>query len=81
MRVEYTPQTNVAYLHLVEYRDEYGKLRTHSVSEENGTFLLDFAGSGLLIGIEFLNATKQLPEEVIKTVEIVSTRTGRHDSL
>ena len=71
MRIEYTPQTNIAYLHLVEYKDEYDKLRTHSVGEKSGIILLDFAVSGLLIGVEFLNAAKQLPEEVIKNAEIM----------
>ncbi len=59
MRVEYDPHANAVYINLVEEITRGQAKRTVAVAHEG--IILDFSGSGTLIGIEVLDARARVP--------------------
>ncbi|MGZ8639497.1 MAG: DUF2283 domain-containing protein [Actinomycetota bacterium] len=70
MRVTHDRSTDVAYIYLAERIGRGGVASTYACdpSEVDGQIHLDFDASGILVGIEILNASHTLPAEVLKRV-------------
>ena len=70
MRVTFDRSGNSAYIYLkdIERRES---ARQHHVDEPHtrGMIVLDFDKKGRLIGIEVLDATRALPQEVLDAAE------------
>lgn len=66
MRVTFDRNANAAYIYLREI-EPGGAYKTEVM--EDAPIHLDFDKQGRLIGIEVLQATKYLPEEVIRRAE------------
>jgi uncharacterized protein YuzE len=70
MRVTFDRGGNAAYIYLKEI-GEGEAVRQHLVDEPHtrGMIVLDFDKKGRLIGIEVLDATRALPQEVLDHAE------------
>jgi uncharacterized protein YuzE len=70
VRVTFDRSANAAYIYLTPIA-EGEPARQHVVDEPHarGMIVLDFDKKGRLIGIEVLDATKALPDEVLRTAE------------
>jgi uncharacterized protein YuzE len=70
MRVTFERSSNAAYIALKEIGDGEAA-RQHVVDEPHtrGMIVLDFDKKGRLIGIEVLDATRALPQEVLEHAE------------
>ena len=68
MRITYDRSTDAAYIYLVPMIDPGGVKKTYSCdpAEVNAEINLDFDGSGRLIGIEVLDASRKLPRDLLK---------------
>jgi uncharacterized protein YuzE len=71
MRITYCPSADAAYIYLV---DEIGAGQVKHTypcdpSEVGGQINLDFDDSGRLLGIEVLDASKKLPEDLLRRAE------------
>ena len=70
MRVEFDRSSNAAYIYLKSI-GQGEAVRQHEVDDPDtrGMIVLDFDKDGRLIGIEVLDATRALPEEVLRGAE------------
>ncbi len=62
MKITYDASADAAYIYLTDI-ETGGAARTETVSEN---IHLDFDAAGKLVGIEVLNASKNLPESLLK---------------
>ena len=59
----YDKESGAAYLQLIEVDDDSGAVsRTEPISDDIN---VDYDSSGRIFGIEFLNASNQLPESLL----------------
>jgi uncharacterized protein YuzE len=72
VRVTFDRSANEVYIHLKEI-GEGEAVRQHAVDAEHtrGMIIMDFDKKGRLIGIEVLDATRALPNEVLEAAERV----------
>ncbi len=70
MRITFDRSANAAYIYLVPIGPGEAAT-THDVTPPHarGMILLDFNKAGRLIGIEVLNATRILPDDLLKQAE------------
>ena len=68
MRVTYDATVDAAYVYLVDEIGPGGVARTYPCDprEVRGQINLDFDSEGRLLGIEVLDASKKLPEALLK---------------
>ena len=68
MRITYDPQVDAAYIYLVDEIRPGGVARTYLCDprEVDGQINLDFDPEGRLLGIEVLDASRKLPENVLR---------------
>ena len=71
MRAEFDRSSNAAYIYLQESIGQGEAVLQHEVDEPHtrGMIVLDFDKKGRLIGIEVLDATRALPEAVLRGAE------------
>jgi uncharacterized protein YuzE len=67
MKVTYDKEVDAAYIYLDETVESKSE-RTKQIKED---IILDFDKKGQLIGIEVLNAKKQLPKRVLEKAELL----------
>ena len=74
MRITYDRSADAAYIYFVGQIAKGGVHRTYSCdpAEIGGMINLDFDYSGRLIGMEILDASKRLPEDLLKEAEIIA---------
>ncbi|MDP3646134.1 MAG: DUF2283 domain-containing protein [bacterium] len=67
MKITYDNEVDAAYIYLKEISPG-GVKKTYSCdsSEVDGTINLDFDETNILVGIEVLNASKKLPQEILE---------------
>lgn len=72
MRIEYDAAADAAYIYLAD-RGPGGSKHTYPCDPLSiaGDIVLDFDGTGRLIGIEVLAASKKLPPEVLRQAESI----------
>ena len=68
MRITYDPKADAAYIYLVEQIQPDGVAQTYPCDprEVKGQINLDFDSEGRLLGIEVLDASAKLPENLLK---------------
>jgi uncharacterized protein YuzE len=68
VRITYDPKADAAYIYLVDEIRPGGVVRTYPCDprEVKGQINLDFDSEGRLLGIEILDASKKLPENLLK---------------
>ena len=68
MRIRYSPESDAAYIYLVEEILVGGVAWTYPCDprEVKGMINLDFDSEGRLLGIEVLDASKMLPADLLK---------------
>lgn len=73
MKIELDKKTDAAYIYLKESIDPGGVEKTYPCDplQIKGMINLDFDKDGRLIGIEVMDASKKLPEEIIKNAEVI----------
>jgi uncharacterized protein YuzE len=73
MRLTYDKSVNAAYIYLVDNILPGGVSKTYSCdpTEVGGMINLDFDKTGQLIGLEVLDASKKLPEELLSKAELI----------
>lgn len=68
MKVRYDPEADAAYIQLANVIEVQGVAKTYLCDPaEAGMINLDFDRDGRLIGIEVMDASKRLPEEVLES--------------
>ena len=70
MRVTHDRSTDAAYIYLADTIGSGSVASTYTCdpTEVGGQIHLDFDASGVLVGIEVLNASQKLPAEVLRRV-------------
>lgn len=69
MKITYDKSIDAAYIYLVEKPLKVNSTYSCDPSEINGEINLDFDSMGKLIGIEILNASNKLNNEILKISE------------
>jgi uncharacterized protein YuzE len=69
MKIDFDRDSDVAYVYIEECKLEGAVDKTIEV---NNNIILDFDSNGKLVGIEALNATKNLSEELINSLVVSS---------
>lgn len=71
MRITYDPDADAAYIYLIDKIGAGGVDRTIPVDPAavGGMINLDFDESGRLLGIEVIDASKFLPDELLRLAE------------
>jgi uncharacterized protein YuzE len=72
MKITYDKEVDAAYIYLKEIMPG-GVAKTHCCNsdEVDGMINLDFNSEGILLGIEVINASKKLPEELLCNAELL----------
>lgn len=67
MKISYDPEADAAYLYLVDVIELGSAVRTVTVDtdEIDGMINIDFSTDGKVLGIEFLDASKKLPADLL----------------
>lgn len=73
MQVLYDRSVDAAYLYLVSVIDKGQVKESYSCDTKgvNGHITMDFDSLGRLLGIEILNASRFLPEELLKKAAVI----------
>ncbi len=74
MKITYDPSADAAYIYLTPAVDQGQVDRTYACDpvEVGGQINLDFDALGRLLGIEVLDASRKLPELLLKAAEIIT---------
>jgi uncharacterized protein YuzE len=69
VRITYDPRSDAVYIYLVDEIPPGGVAQTYPCDprEVNGEINLDFDADGRLLGIEILDASKKLPETLLRS--------------
>jgi uncharacterized protein YuzE len=65
MRVTYDPEANAAYIYIREPEARQGTVTSLPVDGAPGMIVLDFDTDGRLFGVEVLDASRLLPQELL----------------
>ena len=65
MRIEFDKEADVAYIYI---QQEIGEGEVARTIEVNESIILDFDASGKLMGIEILNAKKNLTKDILNSI-------------
>lgn len=65
MRVEYDPEVDAAYIYISDPEARQGTVTSLPVEGAPGMIVLDFDTDGRLFGVEVLDASKLLPQELL----------------
>lgn len=73
MKITYDPSVDAAYIYLMPAIEQGQVSRTYACDplEVGGQINLDFDALGRLLGIEVLDASRKLPEMLLKSAEII----------
>jgi uncharacterized protein YuzE len=71
MKITYDSIANAAYIYLSATGEKIERTYTCDPVEIDGLIALDFDARGRLVGIEVLDASRKLPETVLKAAEII----------
>lgn len=76
MKIEYDKKVDAAYISLHDdiSSDVFGYTYPCDPLEVHGEISLDFDKNGKLIGIEVMDASKKLPEELLRTARIIGKK-------
>ena len=69
MKIDFDPDADAAYIYIRDEIEDGGVDRTIEV---NHNFMIDFDKEGRPLGIEILNATKNLSPELLKSAVILN---------
>jgi uncharacterized protein YuzE len=82
MRVTYDAEVDAAYIYLVDTPPPGSAVTTLSLdpAEVNGEVNIDLDSAGRIIGIEVLDASRLLPEELIRGRAVTAAAHTRSES-
>jgi len=72
MKITYDKLADAVYIYLTPAVNQVDRTYTCDPREVGGQINLDFDALGRLVGIEVLDASHKLPEELLKAAEVIA---------